>query len=392
MSSAKINLKPKIAIFYPFLIGSCKGGGEKLTLDTRDYYGADLFVGSLEESAWGQDIPTRDDFTNQLWNHKGKVISFGSESKIPLWRYLKRQLLLKFSPKINQLVQYEAVYLSFGNISFVPQRLKKLNPKIKLIAYINTPPRGFTDQFETKLQQKVPKILQPAVRLFQKFVIREFKAAADACDYKIANSKNIQNRLKTYCNVEVDEVIWPAIDTQKLKYVGQKDYYLSHARLESTKRLELIVEAFALMPDRKLVITSGGPLKDWIIQTIAERKLVNIEFKGRVSDSERDQLMGNCIAGIYIPENEDSGMTQVELNACAKPVIGVAEGGLLETIFEGQNGLLLPANPKVEDLVAAVKKMTPELAWSMKQACLSNAAKLDKKVYFDRLDKILLNK
>ncbi len=63
--------------------------------------------------------------------------------------------------------------------------------------------------------------------------------------------------------------------------------------------------------------------------------------------------MGGARASIYIPRDEDFGMSPVESMAAGKPVIGVAEGGLLETIVHGETGWLLPAEPSVEQIVEA---------------------------------------
>jgi len=80
------------------------------------------------------------------------------------------------------------------------------------------------------------------------------------------------------------------------------------------------------MKNKKLVICSTGPLHNWFEEQIKMRNLDNILFEGFVSDERLSELIGNCYAGIYIPVDEDFGMTQIELMAAGKPVIGVEEG------------------------------------------------------------------
>ncbi len=48
--------------------------------------------------------------------------------------------------------------------------------------------------------------------------------------------------------------------------------------------------------------------------------------------------VGGARAVIYLPVDEDFGMSPVEAMAAGKPVIGVAEGGLLETVLPGETG------------------------------------------------------
>ena len=56
-------------------------------------------------------------------------------------------------------------------------------------------------------------------------------------------SKNVQARLKKYLNVEA-EVLYPPCDTEGFEWMGEGDYFLSTARLEPLKRVDLIVKAF----------------------------------------------------------------------------------------------------------------------------------------------------
>ncbi len=379
----------KIAIFHHFLSGHCKGGGEKLILQMKDYLKADLWVGEIELEAWGEDLKNADPFNQQLWNGIGSINWLHTKSKIPVWKYLKRQLNFLLNPKIKELAEnYDLVIFSFGNIAFVPQRLKKINSKIKTLAYIHTPPRGFSDQFENTLA-KMPTWKRPIAKIFRNFVILNLKKALSSIDILIANSENIKGRTLKYIGIEPTEVIFPACETGLFKYESTGDFYLSHGRLEKMKRIDLIIEAFAQMPDKKLIITSSGPMKDWVEEQIKTRNMTNIIYEGRVSDQKRSWLMNNCIAGIYIPVDEDAGITQCEFMAAGKPVIGVNEGGLIETIIPNQTGVLISANPTVEDLIKAVTEMTPQVAQQMQLDCEKQAKNYDTKIFFEKLDKII---
>lgn len=124
--SAKI--KPKVAIFHHFLKGDCKGGGEKLILQMREYYEADLWIGGVDLSVWGKQNVSKDpDFVGKVWDERFGFFYLHQESEIPIWRHIKRQLFFAFSPKIKELLKYDLVIFSFGNIAFVPQRLAKMN-------------------------------------------------------------------------------------------------------------------------------------------------------------------------------------------------------------------------------------------------------------------------
>jgi glycosyltransferase involved in cell wall biosynthesis len=377
--------KNKIAIFHHFLLSHCKGGGEKLMLQLREHLDADFWCGAIDLDGWDPK-QCQDSFTEDLSKSRWNYLL--EESHVFGWKYIKRQLAFLFSPKVRELAQNDIVIFSFGNIAFVPQRVKKINPNIKTIAYVHTPPRVYTDQYEATLS-RMNILARPLFALFTKLVLWNFNKALASCDVIITNSENIKARLLKYCNIEADKVIFPLVESDKFYNKASQDFYLSHARLEPLKRIDLIVKAFEQMPNERLVITSGGPMASWVTSYIAENNITNIEFKGRVTDLERDELMATCKAGIYIPIDEDAGITQLEFMACGKPVIGVKDGGLIESIIDGQTGILMSKNPTIEELKQTINSIDNEQLNSMKPACIIQAKLFDKSIFYAKFDSIL---
>jgi glycosyltransferase involved in cell wall biosynthesis len=382
----------KIAIFHAFFKGDCKGGGEKLVLQLRNNLKADLWLGSIDLTAWSKEA--NDWFSVEAWDSSYKLTYLHEDSKIKFWKQVKRQLYFLFSPKINQLEDYEVIIFS-GNIGFIPRRLKYF--KGKKIMYCHTPPRPITDQFEKNLA-RTPFILKPLFKFARSLLIWQYRLDCKQFDIIVANSQNIKNRLQKYCSVTTDLVIPPPVDTARFENLGQKDYYISYARLEDLKRIRILVEAFKRLPDKKLVICSSGPLKDWLEEEIKTHNLKNIEYKGMVSDQELSDLVGNCIAGIYIPENEDAGITQCEIMAAGKPVIGSNEGGLVETIIDGKTGTLIQTVQSdkflsdeviTQNLIAAVNQTTPEKALSMSKGCQKQGKKYDQQYFFESIQNLI---
>jgi glycosyltransferase involved in cell wall biosynthesis len=277
------------------------------------------------------------------------------------------------------------VVIFSGNIALAQGRIKHA----KKILYCHTTPRPFTDQLESLLESK-PKLIQPFIKLFAKIVVWQYRQDCLKMDLIISNSKNIQNRLKTYIGLD-SKVIYPACDTNRFQWTGQQDYFVSYARLEEIKRIKLIVNTFADLPNEKLVICSAGPLKDWIENEIKQRNLNNITFEGLVSDERLAELVGNCKAGIYIPVNEDAGITQIEIMAAGKPVIGVNEGALPDTVLDQITGIIIPENPTQQDLTNAIQELTLEKALTMKEACITQAKKYDQSVFFNKMDEEITN-
>ena len=121
------NMSKKVAVFHHFFKGDCKGGGEKLVLQMREYYQADLWVGGVDLAVWGKENAQKDpDFVGKVWDERFGFFYLHEESHIPIWKHIKRQLFFLFSPKVRELANYDLVIFSFGNIAFVPQRLNKI--------------------------------------------------------------------------------------------------------------------------------------------------------------------------------------------------------------------------------------------------------------------------
>jgi glycosyltransferase involved in cell wall biosynthesis len=371
----------KIAILHAFF--RPKGGGENFTFDLRNHLKADLFAGGLDEQIWSKDKIGRDSFVTNLYDKNYNLTYLHKESSVPFWRKVKRQLFFKFSPKINELNNYDVVFFS-GNIAGVAGRL---DPKVKKIMYCHTPPRPFTDRLEVRLKES-PKWKRPFMNSFAKWVRAEYRKELGHMDVILTNSVNIQHRLKDFIGLD-SQVVFPPVKTNRYQNISTGDYFLSYGRLEDLKRMKLIVETFAANPDKKLVICSTGPLKNWIEEQIESRNLTNITFEGLVSDERLAELVGKCLAGIYIPVQEDFGIIQCELMAAGKPVIGVQEGGLLETVLDGETGILIPTNPTQAELSAAIINMTPSVAKTMKSKCIEQAKKFDEQVFYDAIDKII---
>src|SRR5579875_2129956 len=107
-----------------------------------------------------------------------------------------------------------------------------------------------------------------------------------------------------------------------------------------TKKIDLIVDAFRAMPDRKLVIVGDGPERAKIFAKAAGAS--NISILGYRSDSEVIELMRGARAFVYCAE-EDFGIVLVEAQACGTPVVAYGKGGAAETVVDGVTGVLYDA-------------------------------------------------
>lgn len=243
-------------------------------------------------------------------------------------------------------------------------------PDARNVLYCHTPPRFMYDERDYYLDV-IPWWQRPALAALVRHLRPRYEAALARMDRIVVNSRNVQRRVE--CDLGRDStVVHPPCDVERYRWREPEGFYLSTARLDVLKRVDLVVNAFKEMPDKRLVVVSGGPERSRLEALAAGAG--NITFAGEVGDERLVDLLGRCIATIYVPRDEDFGMSPVESMAAGKPVIGVAEGGLLETVIDGETGVLVQADPGLGHLVEAVHGLTADRARGMRHACEQRAA------------------
>jgi glycosyltransferase involved in cell wall biosynthesis len=143
----------------------------------------------------------------------------------------------------------------------------------------------------------------------------------------IANSKNIQNRIKQAYDRD-SVVIYPPVECDRFAVSGDDNgQYLIVSALVPYKRIDIAIEAFNGI-DRKLTIVGNGPELPHL-RSIAS---ANISFIDDADDNEVVEYMKRCRALIF-PGEEDFGIVPLEAQACGKQVIAFGQGGALETVI-----------------------------------------------------------
>lgn len=213
---------------------------------------------------------------------------------------------------------------------------------------------------------------------FVKLLRSQYEASIAKMDVILVNSENIQERLRRFLGVN-GYVVHPPVATTDFKWLKDDGYYLSVARLVPNKRVDVIVQAFLEMPERRLVVVSGGPELDRL--KLIAQSARNIEFVGWQSEACLRRWIGNAHATIYMPVDEDFGLSPVESMSAGKPVIGVAEGGLLETVLHGKTGWLIEGPPSPAKVQNAVQMLEGIMDESTRRHCELRAQQFDERVF-----------
>jgi glycosyltransferase involved in cell wall biosynthesis len=158
--------------------------------------------------------------------------------------------------------------------------------------------------------------------------------AANNVDRFLACSQYIGRRIKKAYRRD-STVIYPNVAVDEFNIgTDREDYYLTVSRMVPYKKMHLIVEAFADMPDRRLVVIGDGPQFNRIKALAGP----NVTLLGHQPSSVLKEHMQKAKAFIFAAE-EDFGITPLEAQACGTPVLAFARGGALETVVDGVTGL-----------------------------------------------------
>jgi glycosyltransferase involved in cell wall biosynthesis len=282
-----------------------------------------------------------------------------------------------FKHRCSFLRDAEAVYYS----GFYAPLAVRAQQHGKRIYYCHTVPRFAFDQ-HAAYRAKMPFALRWPFDLFTAWLRREFAAALRDMDVIVANSENVRSRLRKYLDLDA-VVVNPPIDVDRFAWQSDGDYYISLARLMPLKRVDVIVQAFLRMPSRRLVVASGGPELGRLREIAGSAP--NIAFTDWQSEEGIRRWLGNARAAVYVPVDEDFGMSPVEAMAAGKPVIGVAEGGLTETLIPGETGVLIDGELTVEKMLAAVEELESRNPASLRSACTRRAQAFSEQVFLTKM-------
>jgi glycosyltransferase involved in cell wall biosynthesis len=271
-------------------------------------------------------------------------------------------------------------------------------PKALHICYCHTPPRALYG-YPVGLQWKKFLPLRVLSEISTHFLRILDYVAAQRVDYFVANSKNTAARIKKFYRREA-RVVYPPVDIkggdESLKQnklgTGQaritnhesRGFFLFVSRLTQEKRADLAVKACSEL-GLPLKVVGGGPQEGRL------RKIAGptVEFLGYVSDRRLWQIYADCKAFIYPAEEQDFGIVPVEAMAAGKPVIALAQGGVLESVVPGKTGEFFK-DPTVESLIRILKRF--DISNYQSEDCIRQAKKFSKERFKVEIKKFVETK
>jgi len=270
--------------------------------------------------------------------------------RLPRSKTKYRNYLLFFPLAIEQfdLSEYDVVISS----SHAVAKGVLTNSTQLHICYCHTPMRYAWDLYYSYLREAgLTKGLKGWMAKLVLHYIRMWDlASTNRVDYFIANSKYVAKRIKKIYGRE-SVVIYPPVEVNKFEVSPKKeDFYLTVSRMVPYKRIDLIVEAFSKMPDRKLIVIGDGP----DFEKVKKKAGRNVELLGYQPFEVLKSYMQKARAFVFAAE-EDFGIVPVEAQSCGTPVIAYRRGGVTETVIEGKTGVFFEEQT-IESLIIAIKR------------------------------------
>ncbi|CAN5746920.1 glycosyltransferase family 4 protein [soil metagenome] len=177
------------------------------------------------------------------------------------------------------------------------------------------------------------------------------------CRSIFANARNTAARLQKFNGLTAEPLYHPSRLTARLQGGEYGGYVLSVGRIESVKRVDLIVRALALVPGGiRLVIAGDGTQRANVERTASDAGVSDrITFLGTVDDEALVELYAGALAVVYPPFDEDFGYVTLEAFLARKPVITCADsGGPTEFVRDGINGwVCAPVPASLADAINA---------------------------------------
>lgn len=199
-------------------------------------------------------------------------------------------------------------------------------------------------------------------------------------DQFIAISNFVARRIqKVYRRKSI--VIFPPVSVNDFTLVPTKeDFYLTASRLVPYKKVELIVQAFSTMPNRRLIVIGDGP----DFKKIQKNAPPNVKMLGYQPHKVLLEHLQKAKAFIFAAE-EDFGISPLEAQACGTPVIAYGKGGAAETILgavnhEPRTGIFFNRQT-IPSLCSAIEDFESLQSSISPQACRDQAQRFSPEIF-----------
>ncbi len=218
------------------------------------------------------------------------------------------------------------------------------------ILYEQMPQRPY-DLKVSKVKQILDKI-DPFFHLFFSALKKNDRRNVKSAQMVVVNSQHMSNTVSSIYNIH-PLINYGGVDLDFFKPVTceKENYLFSVGSLTPLKNFDFLIRAIGTLPKKQrvpLLIASNfsNPQEKNFLVNLAAELNVELRLESGISDVDLRQHYNQAKFVIYAPIREPFGLVAIESMACGTAIIGVAEGGLTETIIHNTTGLLTKRDEK----------------------------------------------
>jgi glycosyltransferase involved in cell wall biosynthesis len=178
------------------------------------------------------------------------------------------------------------------------------------------------------------------------------------CRRIFANAQNTADRVRKYNGLAAEALYHPPRLASRLQAGAYGSYVLSVGRIESVKRVDLLVSAMARVDNPIRMVVAGEGTQRANVERAAHQAGVadRVDFVGAICDDQLIELYRDALAVLYPPFDEDFGYVTLEAFLSRKPVVTATDsGGPNEFVVDGVNGFSVA--PDAEAIAGAVNAL-----------------------------------
>ena len=376
----------KIALVCDWLTNV--GGAEKVLLELHHLYPkAPIYTSKYNKKGidWFDDAEVRTGWLQIFPTCFRRVLG-------PFRQWYFSHLDLSEYDLIISVTGAEAKSVKSGKWLHDQGRKNVKNPKGIHISYCHVPTQYYWQMYDTYVENPGFGVLNPLVRFCFKALVKPLKRAdykaAQRPDYYVTISDYAKSQIKKYYDRE-SIVIHPPVETEVFKQGNNKfrksqvradgkgnnkneksqepssaqlvenfditRAYITTSRQVNWKRLDIAIEG-CIKAKRHLLVIGEGPLHDDLVKLAGDSEYVH--FLPLMSKDELAFYLGQA-KGYVFPSLEPFGIAPVEALSAGCPVIAYGEGGALDYVVDGKNGVLFKKQTanSLSDAILQFEKM-----------------------------------
>ena len=281
----------------------------------------------------------------------------GRLNQLQRWRDLGR--LDRLSQKIAEEIdreKYDLVFLQPSRFTQAPLLIQYL--KTPSVYFMHEPLRQVYDEqiprpyfHESKLRKSLDRV-DPLIKLYRQKLKELDYFNAQAASLLLANSAFSANNIQKIYH-KTAKVSYLGVDTDTFcpQHATKENFFLSVGEVRPSKGFDFLIEALSMLRDPgkyelRIIGNAQNTAEKNYLTELARQKGVRLSFQILVGLDTLVQTYNSAKLVVYAPVAEPFGFVPIEAMACGTPVVGVAEGGLKESIQNMKTGILTDRDPK----------------------------------------------